>query len=242
MWVVIDLDRMGFLPIRSDNMWTAADLAQIECRGNSKLMLCSLTHAFLIGLSSIDLIRLYKNTTGVVTSTYGEQLRNVLREMVSEAIPVREVNAVEADAQASVVPDVRSERYRYKPGSKTPEKMDAKFELDIVKIPKASNEQELARRAPPRPVAPPPRPAGTTPAPTPRAPSTGAPRGPRQHGVRDIVHTVATEMWVAAGSPKDVPTILKLRKEIMVALEEKHSVKRNTSSNELGNWQKQLPL
>jgi hypothetical protein len=47
-------------------------------------------------------------------------------------------------------------------------------------------------------------------------------------------------MWEAAGSPRDTTTILTLRQSIMKVLNDEHSIKISTSSNELGRWQKQL--
>ena len=49
---------------------------------------------------------------------------------------------------------------------------------------------------------------------------------------------VADREWEAAGKPNDVSVVLKLRKEVMNILEKDHAVKRTTSSNELGAWQK----
>jgi hypothetical protein len=64
---------------------------------------------------------------------------------------------------------------------------------------------------------------------------------PAQRGsVGPLIHRVATEMWEAAGSPRDVPVILALRQIIMKTLNDEHKIKISTSSNELGRWQKQL--
>lgn len=60
----------------------------------------------------------------------------------------------------------------------------------------------------------------------------------RSSGVRDAIWDKADEMWEAAGKPTDLTTVLKLRKEIMNALED-DGIKRNSASNELGKWQKQ---
>lgn len=77
------------------------------------------------------------------------------------------------------------------------------------------------------------------------APPKSTPSPPRlpaaQKGsVGPLIHRVATEMWEAAGSPRDIPTILQLRQTIMKTLNEEHKIKISTSSNELGRWQKQL--
>lgn len=62
---------------------------------------------------------------------------------------------------------------------------------------------------------------------------------PPANGNRLVIWKVADAMWEAAGKPLDVPTVLTLRKQIMVALETEHGVKRTTSSTALGLWQKE---
>jgi hypothetical protein len=64
---------------------------------------------------------------------------------------------------------------------------------------------------------------------------------PRQANMRDLIWRRADELWASAGSPKDVPTVLKLRKQWMDLLE-KEGLKRTTLSGELGNWQKDRVL
>jgi hypothetical protein len=73
--------------------------------------------------------------------------------------------------------------------------------------------------------------------PTPRAPKLP---NARRGSVGPTIHRVATEMWVAAGSPSDTTTILTLRQTIMKVLNDEHKIKSSTSSNELGRWQKQI--
>jgi hypothetical protein len=82
-----------------------------------------------------------------------------------------------------------------------------------------------------------PKPVVSAPPPAPRAPRLPT---ARRGSVGPIIHRVATEMWEAAGSPRDVPTLLQLRQTIMKVLNDEHKVKLATSSNELGRWQKQL--
>jgi hypothetical protein len=62
----------------------------------------------------------------------------------------------------------------------------------------------------------------------------------KRGSVGPLIHRVATEMWEAAGNPKDIPILLQLRQTIMKVLQDEHSVKLATSSNELGRWQKNL--
>lgn len=59
----------------------------------------------------------------------------------------------------------------------------------------------------------------------------------RSSGVRDKIWEVADRMWEEAGKPTDKRAVLALRKCMMDALE-RQDVKRTSSSNELGNWQK----
>lgn len=71
------------------------------------------------------------------------------------------------------------------------------------------------------------------------APSSGErSTAPRASGTRDVIFEVADGMWEDAGKPTDPKVVLALRKEIMNALEQQ-GVKRNTSSNTLGVWQKE---
>ena len=53
-----------------------------------------------------------------------------------------------------------------------------------------------------------------------------------------LIWDVADELWAKAGSPKDPKDVLRLRKDIMVELENVYHVKKNTASNELGKWSK----
>lgn len=61
----------------------------------------------------------------------------------------------------------------------------------------------------------------------------------RSTGTRDLIWEVATQMWKDTGSNMDKSAILLLRRDIMTELE-KQGVNRNSASNELGRWQKQL--
>lgn len=51
------------------------------------------------------------------------------------------------------------------------------------------------------------------------------------------IWAVADQMWEAVGKPTDKATVLTLRKAIMDRLEAS-GIKRTSSSNELGSWQK----
>lgn len=59
----------------------------------------------------------------------------------------------------------------------------------------------------------------------------------RTGGVRAKIWETADSLWEKAGKPTERNKILLLRREIMVVLDH-NGVKRTSSSNELGNWQK----
>lgn len=58
---------------------------------------------------------------------------------------------------------------------------------------------------------------------------------PKAGSVRDTIWTKADELWLAAGSPTDKSSVLKVRKEVMNVLEAE-GIKKTSSSNELGKW------
>ena len=237
MRLVVDMDDLVFLPIKHPDLYVCANLAWIECAPKQSYLITTMDHGFLTGLTDLEKMILYKHTTNETATQYGKKLISVLLEL-AERIPVREVNAAEVDAQASQVPEVRSERYLYNPGSTKPAIQPPLFKLEPLRFAKAVNEKEIAA-APPR-VAPsaPIRVPATTPAPSPGAGRVGAPSAPRQANVAGTIWAVADEMWAAAGKPTDTKVLLALRRKIMDELESKHGTKRVTSSNELGRWMK----
>lgn len=233
----MDREKLVFLPIKHPDLYVAANLAWIEVPHPNSVFLTSLDHSFLRGFTDLELMILYKHTVGEVAMCYGDRLRQVLFD-IADRIPVREVNAFEVDLQAGQVPEQRSDRYLYAFGQTKPARQMQMFEHPKVEMEKAPNENEIAARAPLRAPVPPPPAPGTTPAASASAQRSAAPRAPRQHGVREIVWGVADRLWEAAGKPSDLPTVLKLRREMMAVLEKDHAVKKTTSSNELGAWQK----
>lgn len=237
MRVVIDRQALTFLPIKHMDLYVCANLAWIECYPGQHYHITSLDENFLKGLSDLEVMILYKHTTGEQASSYGQRLKNILREL-ADRIPVRECNPFEVDIQASKVFEVRRERYVYNPGAMIPAIKPDLFKLEAIKLQKAANENEIAAKTPaPAPVAPPRPPA--TPAPTPSpAPRTAPTGAPRQANVAGLVWAVADKHWESAGKPTDTKVLLALRKKIMDDLEQNHGTKRVTSSNELGKWMK----
>lgn len=62
--------------------------------------------------------------------------------------------------------------------------------------------------------------------------------GPPKSGTGLTIWQEADRIWKDAGSPKDPSVVVKLRKDMMDLLEQKHGIKRTTSSTTLGQWMK----
>ena len=140
----------------------------------------------------------------------------------AEELPVTDLDELEVKRQADSIRDGDKKAYKYVKGSfraSRPAELFADATGDAVRASATVPASSAARPA--RPAA------------APRA-ATGAPRA---SGVREKIWAVADRMWEEAGKPTEKSTVLALRKDIMSALEQ-DGVKRTSSSNELGNWQK----
>lgn len=140
----------------------------------------------------------------------------------AEEFPVTDLDELEVKRQADSIRDGDKKAYKYVKGSfraSRPAELFADATGDAVRAGATVPASSAAR--PVRPAA------------APRA-ATGA---PRSSGVREKIWAVADRMWEEAGKPTEKSTVLALRKDIMNALEQ-DGVKRTSSSNELGNWQK----
>lgn len=192
---------------------------------------------FLLGLSSLDVRILYKNTTGEdVTGTDDQVLREMLAMLVVNHMPPTLALQDEVQAQITAVEDdlYNGIAWKYALGAKVPAKAIELVPLhckplDHIDTHKAAQRAPQARAVRGATVAPPPAES---------APTAPAPPKARASSVRPTIWAVADEMWQAAGSPTDTPVVLALRKKMMAELEEKHAVKKTSSSNELGNWMK----
>ena len=140
----------------------------------------------------------------------------------AEEFPVTDLDELEVKRQADSIRDGDKKAYKYVKGSfraSRPAELFADATGDAVRAGATVPASSAAR--PVRPAA------------APRA-ATGSPRA---SGVREKIWAVADRMWEEAGEPTEKSTVLALRKDIMNALEQ-DGVKRTSSSNELGNWQK----
>lgn len=236
MFIVIDSKTKQFLPIAHTQLDVVGDLVWLEARDHP-VHIENAEWPFLTTWSDLEMMMLFKNTTGKNASYLGDNLRALLLDLARQ-VAERNINVMLLSNEAGKVSDTDKGRYLYVAyGDKH---RVEKFEgyTKAVGIALTASENEVVSRPRVRPVArelPPAQPyaAGERGERPVRAPS-----GPRQHGVRDLIWGVADKMWEAAGSPKDPAIVLKLRRDMMAALEAEHGVKRTSSSNELGNWMK----
>ncbi|ALH23787.1 hypothetical protein FDH70_gp43 [Pseudomonas phage PaMx25] len=149
------------------------------------------------------------------------EMKSKILQFVEE-FPVTDLDELEVKRQADSIRDGDKRAYKYVKGSfraSRPAELFADATGDAVRAGATVPASSAAR--PVRPAA------------APRA-ATGAPRA---GGVREKIWAVADRMWEEAGKPTEKSTVLALRKDIMNTLEQ-DGVKRTSSSNELGNWQK----
>lgn len=145
MFIVIDKGRLGFLPIKFNDLAVVCDLICLEAP-NEKVYVNRLDHNFLNHFTDLELMLLYKNTTGEQAIRVGDSLRNILFELANR-IEVRKVNGFELFLQVKTIPERTSKRYMYASGSQVPTEKENTFRLDIVKLAKAPNELDIAKIA-----------------------------------------------------------------------------------------------
>lgn len=231
MYISIDMGALRFLH-KHPNLDVISNLDFILAK-HEDTNLGSLTDYNLFShYDDKEMATLYSNMVGTPPSFVGITLRMALFEL-AESFPVTDCDEAEVLQQVRYVERWNKDSdpgYFYVKGAAIPGKTAPPvFHMEFT----PEHARNAARRVPPRAVA---QAAAQTHSPTaPRAPT--AVKAPRSGGVREIIWRVADEMWAAVGSPKDSPTVRKLRIKMMDALEAQ-DVKRTTSSNELGNWQK----
>lgn len=195
------------------------------------------------GLSDLQMATLYMNLTGSKLITHRAHMEQVLQDAL-QRLPASDIVHVEAHDQARKVKREDKGHYRYAKGQAEPTPASKAPSPRTVE----ANQEAEADKAYTAPlVAPNTEPVFVPCTPAPFAASAPASREPgatprvttpRQGGTRAIVFEVADKMWEAAGKPTTQSDVLKLRKQMMETLEVEHGVKRTTSSNTLGEWQK----
>lgn len=228
MYVLVDRQLLRFCHKHHDHRVINA-LAHIELAHNRTSVFRIDTVSTFPDVTGMELRILYKQTTGHKFEGFSDFH---LRELVlgaARALPESDVVVGEVLTQAATIADNDKGFYQYVKGSRVPSRSH-----DLYEVPTMVATQDAAKAmvaaAPPEPTAPDPVVANTSTAA--RVPS--APRG----GNRATIFEVADQIWNAAGAPKDIPSVLLLRKQAMSELEATHGIKKTTSSTALGDWQK----
>ena len=239
MNAIIDMTGMHFV-YAHDNIRLLSSLAHIELLDVSTYVCDATYHGTYARFTDMELKLLYKNTFGTESFFGRGACIQVLMDNARE-FPQVEADPYEALVQSNSIADDDDTPYRYQRGSMKPLSLDEAYEPPPIRLrPPVLGDKPFN---PAEPVAPKP------PAQAPQAPAgpdrttastkvAAAPRDPRAPGgARPRIFEVADAMWAAAGSPRDLPTVLNLRKQMMNALESE-GIKRTTSSTALGEWQK----
>ena len=240
MYFTIDMCRLLVLH-KHPSFVVACALADLEIPDSAYFITQLDTERRLYTISESQLVGLYRNITGEQPQHTGNQLRKLILELASR-LPETDVRQAEVERQCDYATAHPADGpYRYVRGASRPHRAaelapglttgvasDPGSVLATFVAPKAKAQTfvlspDMREPSEPEPKAPR----------APRAPGS-APKG----GVRQVIWDTADAMWQAAGQPKDKHAVLALRKAIMDELEAQHSVKRTSSSNELGNWQK----
>jgi hypothetical protein len=236
MYVSINMDDLQFVHKHRDAE-VVRHLAWLEMPGHSVTIENTDREFFLAKMSGLDLRMLYKNTTGLdITGTEHIVVREMLATLVEEKLKAAHASLSELEAQVAAVEDdlYAGIAYTYALGANKPAKQEDLFHLHTAPL-NAIEAQEAATRAPQRRKV---RSATPTAAPAAARPMPPRSAATRMNSVRPTIWAVADEMWEAAGKPTDKDVVLALRKEMMARLETEKSIKRTSSSNELGNWMK----
>lgn len=226
MYISIDVENLALLH-KHDDPNVVCDLVELEApEANICIMPIDLP-GITYPLTEMELGVLYRNTTGTDSPVQGYQELTSVMDDLCNRMRVTDVDRFELDRQ--IVNRKGRMPLKYVKGSYLPSKAPPSLYSPKVKPP-----QDLAAVLACKPV-------GAPPATTPKATPTKAPQQPPaapRKGVKGLIWEVADQLWERDGKPVERAQVLALRKRVMDVLETDHSVKRNTSSNELGNWQK----
>lgn len=260
MNAVIDLTNMTFV-YAHDNIRLLSSLANIELLEVGTLVCDATYQGTYARFTDMELKLLYKNTFGSESFFGRGATIQVLMDNARD-LPQADADPYEALVQSNSIAEDDETSYRYQRGSMKPLEVDEAYAPPPLRLRPPVFGDKLFKPA--EPVAPkPPTQAPRAPAgPASTAASTkvaagldafGKLRGPggacppevtakllaprAPGGARPRIFEVADTMWAAAGSPRDMATVLNLRKQMMNALENE-GIKRTTSSTALGEWQK----
>lgn len=248
MHVTIDMQNLLFLFKGSFDYCHLR--GSIEATTNTKTV--TVTASGLRSLTLYELQKLYQNTTGEkhLGYSYSHALDCCLQIATAmQAEPNTDLFNLQAQSDYVERQDPNGEHaYRYMPGAQMPIKLlefpapTGKRAEPLPPTYKPADGHEahtatgVTRYQEPstgdvvRVAIPTPRPA----TPRPQGERTAGPRGT----VSQTIWAAADEAWERAGKPVTRDSVMRMRKELMDVLEAEHGIKRNSASNELGQWQK----
>lgn len=172
-------------------------------------------------LTDLEMKLLYRNSVGEeYTGKSRSQLNSLVYEYV-KTLPYTPWNRMEIELQASKIKEDNQGFYQYVQWLTTPYQVQELFE-PVLTVIEDFPTVEIAMSAP------------YVPEPT----ITQVDKPMRTGGSKDTIFSVADTMWEAANKPTEQSAILALRKKIMQVLENDYAIKKTTSSNTLGLWQK----
>lgn len=237
MYISIDKSRLLVLHKHPDYQ-VVCGLVFIEAPADSIVEVTHLDRPKLLnGYTDMELQGLYKALTGETGHPGRTEVKKQLFACFG-ALPVTDALPHEVEAQASHYKTECHTPGRYVKGAKRPGQ--PKENVGLWCAPPDEEQWRQFMVATPAPLAATAGVIATDSEPRPKrqhsAPS--APSAPKGTGVRATIWEVADRLWEAAGKPADKKQVLELRKRMMEVLETDHGVKRTSSSNELGNWQK----
>lgn len=246
-YVAIELSKLQVLFV-VDDIWIGGSLVYLQCKDEESVLVGEMSNGRdWQRFTDSQLVTLFRNVTGLpsICSMTRRQIIQVICDAITTIQPVKyKKHEVELQCQAAEAMGKERPRLQYvygalKPaiigdgelpfakGFATQENID---NAKAGKLPVFTAPQPVANPVPlPQTVAP-----AIAPATAPKQSST-APAGK----VSAVIWDTADKFWIAAGSPKEIKDIMKVRKETMDELE-KNGIKRTTASNELGNWQRHL--
>jgi len=230
MNTIIDMTDMRFV-YASTNFRLLSSLAHIELIEQATLVCDATYQGSYARFTDLELKLLYKNTFGVESFFSRGGTIQVLMDNALD-LPQVDADPYEALVQANSLAQDDDGFYHYQKGTMVPQVLEEAFPYEALRLrpPVLGDKPFVPVQAPQAPTGHASIAASTKVAVAPREP-----RAPG--GARPRIFEVADSMWAAAGSPRDMATVLNLRKQMMNALETE-GIKRTTSSTALGEWQK----
>lgn len=246
MYISLNKSNMRFYH-KHESLIVVLNLVDIELSHNDDAVMITAFDkvAFFDDFTQAELELLYRNTTGKSdVGLYGDALKAVICAL-ADKLPITDANAWETAIQAAYVRGKEGLPFSYTKGSNLPISQQALWAQDHLVANAALLEAALVDSSkhsrPHRPredaaVSSAPRVGYATPQP-PTVAGKPAISQQRTRGAREKVWATADRMWEEAGKPTSKEEILALRRKMMDVLEA-DGIKRTSSSNELGNWQK----